>query len=637
MSDFEVPAGLSLGATLVEHDNRIMMSTSSGFEDLTALEIFKVSVRGEPQVRGLPLLDGVSSTLPSVTFHMQVTDVAMQLEVEEGLSRAAPVVRHRGEWTRLRMQSGLDHVLFGRDWYPVDPLSRKAVEAVLSGLGPGSEITTLSYFDLYKSGDRGFELIDQLDDAEVARLRGGSESRPQLRADLYPYQVTGLEWLSARAQAGLGGILADEMGLGKTLQLLGLIVQRLDVANLPILVVVPLTLVENWIREFAKFAPGVQVYRHLGQKRSRRPVEIAKQRVVLTTYETTVIDEGLLGVIEWDAVIADEAQAIKNPDALRTKAIGSLRRHSSFAATGTPLENRTQDLWSLAGFAVPGYLGTRADFATRLESDPVGLRLAIRPLMLRREVKDVARDLPDKIEIDSPLEMFAPEADAYDQLISGLRGEQRRVPVLALLTKLRLFTAHPDAINGRIASPESRSAKLTRLLEILEEIIEAEQKALIFVAFNVPADIVADSVRRRFGVPVWSLNGGTPVNERQPTIDRFSNERGGAILVLNPTAGGVGLNIQAARHVIHYTLEWNPARQAQATARAWRRGQEHVVTVHRLFYANTIDELIMNKLGDKQELFDEVVQKSEETDSSLKELLVKALQVPAAREERGSI
>jgi SNF2 family DNA or RNA helicase len=336
----------------------------------------------------------------------------------------------------------------------------------------------------------------------------------------------------------------------------------------------------------------------------------------------------LLGMIDWDTVIVDEAQAIKNPDAQRTKSIGTLRRRAAFAVTGTPLENRTQDVWSLANFALPGYLGTRAEFASRLESDPHGLHMAIRPLMLRREVKDVAKDLPDKIEIDNALEMFAPEADAYDQLVTGVRGEITKVPVLALLTKLRLFTAHPDAVSGLERSPESRSAKLTRLLEIVEEIVSANQKVLVFVAFNMPAEIIRDAIGARFGIPVWALDGRTPVSDRQPRIDQFSSANDSAALVLNPSAGGVGLNIQAARHVIHYTLEWNPAREAQATARAWRRGQDHPVTVHRLYYANTIDELILEKLAFKQQLFDEVVKPTNETDATLRQLLERALSIP---------
>ena len=383
---------------------------------------------------------------------------------------------------------------------------------------------------------------------------------------------------------------------------------------------------ENWRREFARFAPGIDVYRHRGSARTRRPTILQGQSVVLTTYDVAVIDEPVLSLVESDAVILDEAQAIKNPETQRAQALKGLPRSAGFVSTGTPLENRTQDVWSLADFALPGYLGTRAEFADRLEEDPTSLRYALRPVMLRREVAAVAKDLPDRIDIDVPLEMLGPEGAGYDALIDSVAG-QKGATALALITRLRQFTAHRDALEGRRPHPVDRSAKLARLIEIAEEIVLGGAKAIIFVAFLEVADLIRDSLSAAYGAPVWSIDGRTPVLDRQATIDRFSAVSGPAFMVLNPAAAGVGLNIQAASHVIHYTLEWNPAREAQATARAWRRGQERPVTVHRLYYAGTIDEAIVERLQAKKDLFDAVIVATGDEDTSLKALLERAIAI----------
>jgi SNF2 family DNA or RNA helicase len=408
--------------------------------------------------------------------------------------------------------------------------------------------------------------------------------------------------------------------------LIGLVADRLAQGFSPSLIVVPLTLMENWRREFAKFAPDISTYRHQGPGRTRRPQLIEKQEVVITTYDVAVIDEAVLSMVNWDLVILDEAQAVKNPDTLRAKVMAGLPRTAGFVSTGTPLENRTQDVWSLASFAVPGYLGDRTTFRERLEEDPSGLRLAVRPILLRREIAAVLDDLPERIDIDVPLEMFGPEAAAYEQIRSGV-GADRATAILALITKLRQFTAHPDAVEGRHESPAQRSAKLTRLLEIADEIALAGDKCIVFCAFHAAADIIRGSIQQQLAVPASCIDGRTPVDERQRIVDAFSGTPGAAFLILNPAAAGVGLNIQAASHVVHYTLEWNPAREAQATARAWRRGQTRPVTVHRLYYVGTIDEAILERLAFKKELAQEVIAPTRDQDLTLRALLDRALEL----------
>ncbi len=611
-------------AALIVNDGRITLRIRDDLVPLTALEIFQAAVRGRRELHGHAIDPDIEATTGGIVFHQEPAAVALLVSQQGDLAVAIPVIRTHGRWSPINLKGGADHVLLDRDWYPLD---RGSLEAIVEWCSRWSTrpIDTAAYVDLYRASGPGFEIVDLLDDRMVDELTGGSGAPRDLVLAMYPYQAAGLRWLSARADARLGGILADQMGLGKTLQIIALLAQRAAGGAGPSLIVVPLTLVETWIREFLKFAPGLNVYRHVGPHRTRRPQEIQRQSIVLTTYETAVIDEAVLSLVEWDSVILDEAQVIKNPEALRSRVMASMPRQSGFAVTGTPLENRTLDMWSIASFALPGYLGSRADFADRLEEDPDGLRRSIRPLLLRREVAQVANDLPDRIDIDVALEMFDPERELYDRLRSELRDLSESRPVLALITRLRQFTAHPDMLYGIAPGPEARSAKLTRLSEILDEILSSGEKALVFVAFTKGADMILRLTQQRFGVPAWTIDGRTPARDRHATIDAFTKTKDGSVLVLNPAAAGVGLNIQAATHVVHFTLEWNPAREAQATARAWRRGQSRPVTVHRLYYTNTIDEFILEKLRIKQELFDTVVRPTDDRESGLRELLGRTL------------
>lgn len=630
------PTDPILEATLVVRDGRIVLQRGDEISNLTAVQVFRVAIRSASELDGLPVSRRVDFSAPGITFHAQPAEVVLHLGSTASRVWARPAIRHRGEWVRVATRE--DHVIVHDDWYALDHESRVAVSLWMNehADADGASLSVGAYLELYRGLSSRLRFVDELSDDAIGLLGGGNDMAPGLLTDLYPYQSDGLRWLSARSGAGLGGILADEMGLGKTLQIIALISQRrIQDPGRPSLVTVPATLMENWSRELAKFAPTLRVYRHVGGGRTRRPSEMARADVVLTTYETAVIDQPVLEQVGWDLLVADEAQAIKNPETQRSIALRSLPRDGAFAVTGTPLENKTLDTWSLSDFAVPGYLGSRSEFASALETEPELLSRALKPMVLRREVDQVASDLPEKIEIDVALTMFAGERELYESVTDAIRGDRERVPILALLTKLRMFTAHPDAVYGGAAHPESRSAKLTRLLEILDELHGGGSKSLVFVAFNQPADIVVSAIQQRVGVPVWPIDGRTPVVERQRIVDKFSEVAGAAVLVLNPTAAGTGLNIQAASHVVHYTLEWNPAREAQATARAWRRGQERPVTVHRLFYVGSIDELIVDRLRLKQELFDAVVQASDpDNDNSLRTLLERALRLgPQAEHE----
>lgn len=613
-------------ARIVVESGRVMLEVGEVRSTISAAQIFRVAVRGVDELDGLPVSPRVDLSAPGVIFRQDPSDVVLLVRTTDNGAEAVAAIRHKGSWIPVELDE--DHVLVDREWHPLEVESLHAVRQWLADHDQIDGLAAADYLDMYRGLDLPIRVVDELSDRDVTRLAGGSETVAALQAVLYPYQADGLRWLSARANAGLGGILADEMGLGKTIQIIALIVQRRssDPGAGPSLVIVPATLLENWGRELARFAPSLRVYRHSGGSRTRRPSELIKPDVVLVTYETAVIDQAVLELVSWDLVVVDEAQAIKNPDTQRSLATRALPRRAAFAVTGTPLENRTLDTWSLANFALPGYLGTRTDFEATTESEPELLGRALRPVILRREVRGVASDLPEKIEVDVALEMFANEGRLYEEVRDVVRGERTRAPILALLTKLRMFTAHPDCVYGAAAQPEARSAKLTRLLEILEELHPRGVKSLVFVSFNQAADIILSAVQHRFGCPVWTVDGRTPVDERQKIIDRYSAGGGPAVLVLNPAAAGTGLNIQAASHVVHYTLEWNPARESQATARAWRRGQAMPVIVHRLFYGSTIDEVILERLQLKRDLFDTVIQPSEaDGDTGLRNLLDRAL------------
>ena len=419
------------------------------------------------------------------------------------------------------------------------------------------------------------------------------------------------------------------MGLGKTLQVIAAVEALRSRGRGPFLVIAPVTLLTNWLREFHRFAPNVRVYVHRGPTRAHYAGAFRDIDVVLTNYETAVNDLGLMISISWEFIALDEAQAIKNPETLRTRALSQIPRRAAFALTGTPVENRSLDLWSLANFVVPGYLGSREHFVATLEAQPALLAAASRPIMLRREVADVATSLPPLIDIDVPLEMFAPEAEAYDRVIALVSNGLGTTPPLVLTTKLRQFTGHPSLVGlAPQSDPVASSAKLSRLLEMLEEIFLREEKVLIFSAFTALSDLLSLQIHERLHVPAQVMDGRTQPSDRQGVIDRFSAIDGAAALILHPTTGGSGLNITAANHVIHYTLEWNPAKESQATARAHRRGQGKPVFVYRFIYQNSIDEIIDQRTAAKQDLADQLVSPS---DSLQLEDLVRAIRLRKRR------
>lgn len=439
-------------------------------------------------------------------------------------------------------------------------------------------------------------------------LASDDENPVTLNAKLYPYQQHGYQWMRFIAGEQCGCILGDEMGLGKTLQVITLLTDRKEKGFGPSLVIAPVSLLENWRREFSKFTSGMKVFIHHGSHRTGLYTDLLKYDVVVISYNTAVTDLSLLKMIAWDALVLDEAQNIKNPGAQRTKAVKELRRATAIAVTGTPLENHLTDIWSIMDFILPGYLGKLSKFNEEYSDDIDGatkLEPLLTPFMIRRRVGEVAQDLPARIDIPQILTLSEKEANSYEAVRSQILEEyDGKKATLPMLQKLRMFCTHPSLLDsGLPVEPQKLSVKYERLCEILEEVTQLGEKTILFTSYNRMFDLLAQDIPKRFGIRVLAINGSTPTEERQLIIDKFSAISGAALLVLNPRAAGAGLNITAASRVIHYNLEWNPALEDQASARAYRRGQDKTVFVYRLFYENTVEEVINERIEKKRGMF----------------------------------
>ena len=599
---------------------RIILRTDRGGVPLPASDIYGLVTHGRSA--NAELARPAAETVPGIVFMSRPLTVFIWARNTAGADlEVDAAVTVRGQPEVLRELAD-DHVLSGDVWHPLDSESLGAARDWLEGrASDGASLA--AYANIYHGLNASVRIQD---DVDIDQLRSGaprSETPRGLRATLYPYQEVGYQWLSEAVEAGLGCLLADEMGLGKTVQVIALLEERCSRELGPSLVLAPVTLIENWRRELHRFAPALRVNVHHGPSRARYGGAFGAVDVVLVSYDTAARDVGVFLARDWDLLVMDEAQNVKNPDTLRAQLLRQLPRRAAVMMTGTPIENGTTDLWSLADFAVPGYLGTREHFGASLAEQPELLARAVKPLLLRREVADVATDLPERVDADVAIDMFDGESAAYEELISGMQGHANRGNALALITRLRQYTAHPSLVSDlEPGDPIAMSAKLARLTEMLSEIFAASNKVLIFSAFRAMSDLISRVIQERMYVPSWVMDGRTPASSRQEIVDTFSGHDGPAALVLHPATGGTGLNITAANHVIHYTLEWNPAKESQATARSYRRGQELPVFVHRLLYPHTIDEVIADVLRQKRDLADEVIGPS---DALGLDVLVRAL------------
>jgi SNF2 family DNA or RNA helicase len=465
----------------------------------------------------------------------------------------------------------------------------------------------------------------------TAATREPVEPPPGLEATLRDYQRHGLTWLVDLTSLGLGACLADDMGLGKTVTLIALHLHRRDRAVVdglapgPTLVVCPASLLGNWEAEVHRFAPGVPVRRFHGGTRSLEDLSTDSEGgFVLTTYGTMRRDHALLAEVPWGLVVADEAQHIKNPTSSTARALRAIPGAGRVALTGTPVENNLTELWAILDWATPGLLGSRNAFrkvwAAPIESgvDPAVARRfsdLIGPFLLRRRKSDpgIAPELPAKTETDHLIGLTREQVVLYESLvrdsmerIERADEEMRRGLVLTLLTGLKQICNHPahylKQTNPRLTN---RSEKFDLLEELLGTVLAEDGAVLIFTQYVAMARLLEEHLARS-GVPHQFLHGGTPVRAREEMVRRF--QAGGVpVFLLSLKAGGTGLNLTRADHVIHFDRWWNPAVEEQATDRAYRIGQTRPVQVHRLVAEGTIEQKIAELLDRKRALADSVL------------------------------
>jgi SNF2 family DNA or RNA helicase len=447
-----------------------------------------------------------------------------------------------------------------------------------------------------------------------------------LNARLYPYQENGVAWMRKTLSAMQGCLLADEMGLGKTLQLIALMLLEPPTNDEPALIVCPTSLLANWSREIEKFAPKLTYLIHRGSDRTGIRSGLMIAQVVISTYETIIRDIRIFGSINWMYLVCDEAQALKNPDSERRCALSSLPRKYSLPVTGTPVENSLLDLWSLSDFAVQGILGDRESFESEYPDDEESasqLALVTDPFILKRSVSIVADQLPGRLDIDLPIELSNELALRYEHIRDEVKKKYAAAAGLVAVGQLSLFCAHPWLQSNEFESEywedgsfikESDSIplitpKIEVTLNLLREAIIQNKKVLIFAVFNNCYELLRRAAKGLIGREVYwnAINGNTSAFERQKIVDEFSDYNGPSVLVLNPKAAGAGLNITSATIVIHYTLNWNPAHEMQASARAYRIGQKQKVTVYRLFYEDTVERVMLDRVAWKRELADKAL------------------------------
>ncbi|MFE2755916.1 DEAD/DEAH box helicase [Actinosynnema sp. NPDC059335] len=525
-----------------------------------------------------------------------------------------PLVRVRGQWVHVdpkRLAAGLAFLERGGG-------QMTAAQVLLhSGLHPEDADLPLPLNGVGATGWLGDLLSGQVEHhlEPVPRPRG-------LLAELRPYQQRGLAWLAFLDRLGLGACLADDMGLGKTVQLLALEAHnRQHGKRLPTLLVCPMSVVGNWQREAARFTPDLEVRVHHGADR----VLDTDCDLVITTYAVLARDVARLTGVTWDRVVLDEAQNIKNSSTRQSKAARALPARHRVALTGTPVENRLAELWSIMDFVNPGILGTintfRARFAVPVERHhdedaAVRLRRITGPFVLRRLKTDprVITDLPDKIEVKQLCTLTAEQATLYQAVVDDMlakiaeaEGVRRKGLVLATMSRLKQVCNHPAQLLGDGSRVAGRSGKLARLEEILEEALADGDKALCFTQFTAFGSLVVPHLAARFDTEVLYLHGGTPKRRRDEMVRRFQEADGPSLFVLSLKAGGTGLNLTAANHVIHLDRWWNPAVEDQATDRAFRIGQRAHVQVRKFVCVGTLEERIDRMIEEKRGLAQLVV------------------------------
>ncbi len=567
-----------------------------------------------------------------IQFEWQVAlgdQVLTRAELDDLAALKMPLVRVRGQWVMLQPEEIEAAIAFWEKQRRQDEM--RLQEALGVALGAVNEVAGLLLTNVATEGWLD-ELLKQLQAGEkLAPLPAPGGFTGQLR----PYQERGFAWLAFLRRWGLGACLADDMGLGKTIQTIALLLRERESAPQPLppaLLICPTSVVGNWKREFQRFAPGLRVMIHHGGDRAQgEDLRAAVQAcdVVISTFGLARRDVTDLAQVRWSDVILDEAQNIKNPYAKQTQAIRSLPAANRIALTGTPVENRLSELWSIMQFLNPGFLGTQADFRRdfalpieRYQAPEASERLKklVGPFILRRVKTDptIIQDLPDKLEMKVYCTLTPEQATLYEAVVreslerveSMEVGIERRGIVLGMLMRLKQVCNHPAQFLGDGSALPGRSGKLERLGEMLEEALAVGDKALVFTQFAEMGRMLQTHLAAHFGREILFLHGGVTQPQRDRMVSRFQRAGEGdspPVLILSLKAGGVGLNLTAANHVFHFDRWWNPAVENQATDRAFRIGQTRDVLVHKFICAGTLEERIDELIESKKALAESVI------------------------------
>ncbi len=557
-----------------------------------------------------------------VDYDWSVSVGEQQIEAEEFerlVELKQPLVKVRGQWVEIRPEEAEAAIAFFKKRGGHGKLPLK--EALQMSLGeppeaqlPIEEVTTSGWIE---------EIFSKLQQKNIL------ESIPQpdsFQGRLRPYQLKGFSWLHFLKRYGFGACLADDMGLGKTAQLIALLLQDQEAggATGPVLLVCPMSIVGNWQRELERFAPSLSILVHHGADRLT-PTELKGQvqeyALVVTTYALLARDQEALAEIEWHGIVLDEAQNIKNSSTRQAQAARALQGQYKIALTGTPVENRLSELWSILEFLNPGYLGSQKSFQQQFvvpiernhdKKRSEQLKNLVQPFILRRLKTDktIIQDLPEKMEMPVYCNLTAEQASLYQAVVKEMlekiqsaEGIERKGLVLSTIARLKQVCNHPAQFMGDNSVLSGRSGKLNRLEEMLEEVLEEGDKTLIFTQFAEMGKLLRPYLVERFGREVLFLHGETPRVQRDAMVQRFQQEADAApIFLLSLKAGGVGLNLTAASHVFHFDRWWNPAVENQATDRAFRIGQRRNVQVHKFVCTGTLEERIEQMITQKQEL-----------------------------------
>ncbi|MGC8514035.1 MAG: DEAD/DEAH box helicase [Acidimicrobiales bacterium] len=546
--------------------------------------------------------------------------------LERGAKAKQELVRLRGQWVRIDVES------IGRLLAKVgEESSAEARDLLKAGLGLG-DLDLAAGLEVLDVDATSVGWMRTLLDGALHATVEAVPTPPGFDGQLRPYQERGVGWLAFLGRLGLGACLADDMGLGKTAQLIAAMIA--DPAGGPTLVVCPVSVLGNWERELARFAPSLRVLVHHGGARNAGDVALAERAadvdVVVSTYSLLARDREALEGVEWARLVFDEAQQLKNPSAAQTRAAASLKAGRRVALTGTPVENRLSELWSIMHLLNPGLLGAARVFKERFavpierEGDAEAtalLRRVTGPFVLRRLKTDrsIIADLPDKIETVDRCPLTKEQATLYQAVVDDMLaqadasdGIQRRGVVLAGLSKLKQVCNHPAHFLSDGSALAGRSGKLSRTEELLDEILDAGDKVLCFTQFSEWGGLLAPYFQRRFGVETLWLHGRVRRPVRDDMVRRFSAADGPPLFLISLKAGGTGLNLTAASHVIHLDRWWNPAVEDQATDRAFRIGQRRNVQVHKLVSSGTVEERIDEMITAKRDLAARAVGTGEE-------------------------